>query len=89
MRQISLPAIIFACFALPPVELSAVGCNGLDLEQCRDRISDIESAVVWMEAKRKEDSDLTEVTYQACKEGLPARAELNSVLSCMLDTLGP
>lgn len=89
MRNFFVRIVVVASFLAVPIQASAAGCDGATLEQCRERISNIDRAIAWLEAKKQKNPAQTESAFQSCKASSPVGADISVVLSCMLDVLGP
>lgn len=89
VRTFTVWAVIAASCFVAPIPASAAGCDGITLEQCRERISSIDRAIAWLEVKKQQNPSQTEAAFQSCKARVPDGSDISVVLNCMLDILGP
>ena len=89
MKYLLLSAIIATNFIITPSQVSAGPCDNLSTAQCRERIADVDRAIVWLESKQQENASEADAAFQSCKASTPAGSDISAVLNCMLNILGP
>ena len=89
MRYFLISAMVLGSITIGSLPVEAKGCDGLTVDQCRAQISEIDRAIDWLQRKKREKPQETEVALQECQEGVPPSADLSVVINCMLDKLGP